>query len=51
MQSQDGTVTADQYASNDIAQVNPSTGFEQDFSNNDVDMSDFDNNADVSDFV
>lgn len=51
VQSQGATVTADQYASNDIAQVNPSTGYDQDFANNDVDMSDFDNNADVSDFV
>lgn len=51
VQSQGATVTADQYASNDIAQANPSIGYDQDFSNNDMDMSDFDNNADVSDFV
>lgn len=51
LQSQNGTVTAGDYASNDIAQVNPSTDYDQDFANNDVDMSDFDNNADVSNFV
>lgn len=51
LQNQNGTVTADQYASNDIAQVNPSTDYDRDFTDSDVDMSDFDNNADVSDFV
>lgn len=51
IQGQNGTVAAGQYASNDIAQANQPTGYDQDFSNNDIDMSDFDNNADVSDFV
>lgn len=44
MQQSTGTVPAQEYTSNEVAQ-------NQDFSNNDFDMSDFDNNADVSDFV
>lgn len=48
MQGQNGEVTAGEYASNNVAQA---ADYDQDFSNNDMDMSDFDNNADVSDFV
>ena len=51
MQQDGGTVTAQDYATNDVAQADVAPGYGQDFANDDIDMSDFDNNADVSDFV
>lgn len=51
MQQDGGTVTAQEYASEDVAQADVAPGYGQDFANDDIDMADFDNNADVSDFV